>query len=83
MNVVKADYTTTFRGLSELSINELRERKSKMENWALRKLSEHVNWKDWVKRYYERIQQYVFDFLLHRIASVIIRLTYVMTSLIV
>lgn len=60
MSVAKADFTMTFRGLSELTIDELRERTSPKYNWALKRLSKHVNWSDWVEHYYHRLQKYVY-----------------------
>jgi uncharacterized protein YdiU (UPF0061 family) len=55
----KADFTMTFRGLSELSITEPKDPVNIRKHWALNDLSMHDDWKDWLDHYHKRLLKYV------------------------
>lgn len=59
MDDVKADFTMTFRSLSELTINEQNDPDMINKHWALTDLSMHKRWKEWLKKYHKRLRQYV------------------------
>ena len=56
---MKSDFTMTFRGLSELTVNEQKDREFIKDHWALADLSRHRNWKQWLDRYHNRLILYV------------------------
>ncbi|XP_074606319.1 protein adenylyltransferase SelO-like isoform X1 [Acropora palmata] len=56
MSVTRADFTMSFRELSEVSIRDVISDRLPSESWALTKLKTHRNWKDWLERYTERLQ---------------------------
>jgi len=56
MSFTRADFTMSFRELSELAIHDVISDRLPKESWALRKLQSHPNWKDWLARYAERLQ---------------------------
>lgn len=56
MSVTRADFTMSFRELSEISLHDIVAHRSPNGSWALKKLQTHENWGDWVTRYADRIQ---------------------------
>lgn len=56
MSDTKADFTSTFRDLSEASLSELIEGKIKKKRWALSTAAEHEWFKEWVRLYVERLE---------------------------
>ena len=56
MSLTRADFTMSFRELSEISLRDLVADRLPSESWALKKLKTHTNWKDWLVRYTERLQ---------------------------
>ena len=55
MSVTHADFTMTFRELSEIPLHDVISDRLPSESWALQKLQSHPNWKNWLERYAERI----------------------------
>ena len=55
----KADFTMTFRALSELSLSELNDSDVIRKHWALYDLSKDKNWKEWLDHYRKRLLEYV------------------------
>jgi uncharacterized protein YdiU (UPF0061 family) len=55
MSETKADFTMTFRGLSELTLNEQNDPEFIKKHWALNDLSKHKNWKEWLEQYHKRL----------------------------
>ena len=55
MSETKADFTMTFRGLSELTLNEQNDPVFIKKHWALNDLSRHKNWKEWLEQYHKRL----------------------------
>ena len=56
MSVTRADFTMSFRELSEISLPDIVAHRFPNGSWALKKLQTHENWGDWVARYADRIQ---------------------------
>lgn len=56
MSVTHADFTMTFRELSEIPLHDVISDRLPSESWALQKLKSHPNWKDWLARYAERLR---------------------------
>ncbi|XP_068737750.1 protein adenylyltransferase SelO-like isoform X2 [Montipora capricornis] len=56
MSLTRADFTMSFRELSEISLRDLVADRLPSESWALKKLKTHTNWKDWLVRYTERLE---------------------------
>lgn len=56
MSTTRADFTMTFRELSEISMQDIIANRLPVESWALKKLSKHKNWRGWLARYSERFQ---------------------------
>ena len=56
MSTTRADFTMTFRELSEISIQAMIAKRLPFESWALENLSKHKNWRGWLARYSERLQ---------------------------
>ena len=59
MGETRADFTMTFRCLSELTLKEQNDQESSNHCWALADLSRHKRWKDWLAHYHLRLSQYV------------------------
>ncbi|XP_028401144.1 uncharacterized protein LOC114524206 [Dendronephthya gigantea] len=55
MRETKADFTMTFRGLSERTLREQNDPEIIKEHWALSDLSKHRNWKEWLNHYHRRL----------------------------
>lgn len=56
MSVTRADFTMSFRELSEMSLHDIVSKRLPSGSLALKKLQIHKNWEDWVARYADRIQ---------------------------
>lgn len=56
MSTTRADFTMTFRELSEISIQDMIANRLPFESWALENLSKHKAWRGWLARYSERLQ---------------------------
>ncbi|XP_031555276.1 uncharacterized protein LOC116292152 [Actinia tenebrosa] len=61
MEVTHADYTMTFRELSNLTTQQIERNNLPEEAWALRRLAKHPNWFDWLQRYRERLDRNFAD----------------------
>ena len=60
MEETRADFTMTFRGLSELTLAEQNDPDIIKKHWALSDLSTHRSWNEWLNRYHRRLLlQYV------------------------
>ncbi|XP_038215311.1 protein adenylyltransferase SelO-like [Zerene cesonia] len=55
MQATMADFTATFRQLSEINLDQLCDEDALKEHWSLIKVNKAKGWDDWVKRYRERI----------------------------
>ncbi|XP_078384278.1 protein nucleotidyltransferase YdiU-like isoform X1 [Oculina patagonica] len=55
MSVTRADFTMSFRELSEISLHDIISNSLPSGSWALKKLQTHKNWGDWVARYADRL----------------------------
>ena len=54
MSATHADFTMTFRELSEVSLYDVQSNRLPRESWALKQLQAHKNWRDWLARYADR-----------------------------
>ncbi|XP_038611787.1 protein adenylyltransferase SelO-like isoform X2 [Tachyglossus aculeatus] len=61
MEETKADFTMTFRQLSEITQEQLQELNIPQEFWALKDISEHKLFPDWVTMYLLRLQSNLDD----------------------
>nr|XP_006115344.1 uncharacterized protein LOC102448541 isoform X2 [Pelodiscus sinensis] len=61
MEDTKADFTMTFRQLSEITQNQLKELHIPQEFWALRDLAKHKSFLDWVTIYLLRLERNMGD----------------------
>ncbi|XP_060778537.1 protein adenylyltransferase SelO-like isoform X2 [Neoarius graeffei] len=61
MEDTRADFTMTFRQLSDVSLLELQKNSITQTMWALWNLSSHEYFSDWIKLYLQRINSQVSD----------------------
>ncbi|XP_065199333.1 protein adenylyltransferase SelO, mitochondrial-like [Sycon ciliatum] len=57
MHTMFADYTMTWRELSEISLADLVNSTFTAEMWSLPKVAEHDDWKAWIAAYAQRIRR--------------------------
>ena len=57
MSKMKADFTMTFRDLSEIGIAELKSGRIREQFWALRTITSHEWFSGWVKLYVKRLEK--------------------------
>ncbi|CAH2052648.1 unnamed protein product, partial [Iphiclides podalirius] len=57
MQQTMADFTSTFRQMAELELSQLVDATSLEGKWSLAKLGKASQWKDWVRRYRQRLEE--------------------------
>ena len=55
MGETQADFTMTFRCLSELTLKEQNDPEIIEDCWALADLSRHKSWQEWLAHYHKRL----------------------------
>ncbi|XP_063628971.1 protein adenylyltransferase SelO-like [Cydia splendana] len=61
MQKTGADFTATFRQLTELEPNEMVNETKLNEKWSLKRLSSHASWGCWLDQYRERLDKEAVD----------------------